>query len=888
MSADVVVRVAGADVRARLAGAKWKETRGPAANRGQISFDAAVTEGQLVEVALVSESPERILFSGEILDVAQTYDLDNSNSRWDAGIIDRSYRANRRRPFGTFTNDSASDVALALAAFAPDCTTTGIQVSPALPEISIVFDGSQPLMTCFQRVAAAVAGDCQSSINYGNDLALYQTDPYAPADPLDDDHRPLNDPAVQFTADLAQVFTRVYGKGYTGTLQADVLAGETILPLSAADIVLFNPLGGQAIAGTAAGAAQSEIFAYTGVQLGGGGTLVGPGAAPPAAPILALAAGTGLGSGVYQYAYTDVTAAGESLPSPIGSITTGYTAVPVTAPTPAAATTGGSVDFGSHDYQITFVTSSGETSPSPTSAAVSATNLQVTDPSVAPSVSDSFSADTSWSGFTWAFKYAYSTKTSTTDFTSMTAVSPASGSFTDSAHSPLLAIPYSTDPAVKTILVFYGLASGSGGFHGAGSGALSFSNNSAGGTLNAVLNGSGVSFDPLKDPTSNTTPAVARQTIALSAIQIGGAEVTSRKLYRRFNGSGTFKLVTTIANNSATTYSDTTANSGLGADAPSSNTATAQQTSISGIAVGASTVTSRKVYRTAVGASQLKLLHTIADNTTTTYADSTADGSLGANAPTSDTSGLTQPSGQVNAGSTTLLTASAAPFSSTGGWVLLSNGQAARYTGISGNTLTGIPASGTGSLLTTVIYGQQALPAPALVGVQQGSPPGVTLAMGKGSTVAIWVQRDDLAAQTALGLLELDEDGVATDGIREDTLFDGRLGEDALIAACDARLDVVSRVTVGVTYGTLNPTQARCGATIAVDLSGAPGDGGFDPLVFDPRVFDEDWGIAANYVIQTADIGFYGPKLRPRYVVTAASAQPFTLSDFQRLAAISG
>lgn len=45
----------------------------------------------------------------------------------------------------------------------------------------------------------------------------------------------------------------------------------------------------------------------------------------------------------------------------------------------------------------------------------------------------------------------------------------------------------------------------------------------------------------------------------------------------------------------------------------------------------------RRIYRTAVGGSQLKFLHEIADNTTTTYADTTADGSLGANAPTTNT-----------------------------------------------------------------------------------------------------------------------------------------------------------------------------------------------------------------------------------------------------------
>jgi hypothetical protein len=46
------------------------------------------------------------------------------------------------------------------------------------------------------------------------------------------------------------------------------------------------------------------------------------------------------------------------------------------------------------------------------------------------------------------------------------------------------------------------------------------------------------------------------------------------------------------------------------------------------------TVTSRKLYRTAVGGTQHKLVDTISDNTTTSYTDTTVDGSLGADVPT--------------------------------------------------------------------------------------------------------------------------------------------------------------------------------------------------------------------------------------------------------------
>jgi hypothetical protein len=59
-----------------------------------------------------------------------------------------------------------------------------------------------------------------------------------------------------------------------------------------------------------------------------------------------------------------------------------------------------------------------------------------------------------------------------------------------------------------------------------------------------------------------------------------------------------------------------------------------QAVNLTAIAVGPTGTTARKVYRTAVGGSALKLLTTINDNSTTTFSDTLADGSLGAAAPT--------------------------------------------------------------------------------------------------------------------------------------------------------------------------------------------------------------------------------------------------------------
>ncbi len=59
--------------------------------------------------------------------------------------------------------------------------------------------------------------------------------------------------------------------------------------------------------------------------------------------------------------------------------------------------------------------------------------------------------------------------------------------------------------------------------------------------------------------------------IALSGIPIGPPGTTSRKVYRTAAGGSTLKLQSTIANNTATTLTDNTADSGLGAEAPTVN-----------------------------------------------------------------------------------------------------------------------------------------------------------------------------------------------------------------------------------------------------------------------------------------------------------------------------
>jgi hypothetical protein len=350
-------------------------------------------------------------------------------------------------------------------------------------------------------------------------------------------------------------------------------------------------------------------------------------------------------------------------------------------------------------------------------------------------------------------------------------------------------------------------------------------------------------------PGGNTT-GTAVQRIPVSAIPIGPASVTARKLYRRFNGAGTFKLVTTLANNSTTTFNDSVANAALGAAALGTATAVGNQIAVT-LPIGASAVTTRELYMSPVGGAR-RLIQTIADNTTTAVTVTIADAAItGALEPGSDTSGLQQPSGQVNPGATVLPVAASAPFRAAGGWVVLGGGQVVRHTGISGNTLTGIPASGSGAITTTVLYGQQAIPAPMLIGVT-----GLTRPMLKGSAVHIWIQRDDLLAQA--------EQAARTggDGIVEFLIVDARRGVDSLAARCVADLELFSRPIVTVSYATRD-LKTKSGKPITINLS--------SPAILTTLTIQD-------VTITEIDLK---PGLPPRFSVRASSVR-FSLEDTLR------
>jgi hypothetical protein len=810
----------------------------------------APSVGQDLRVQVNSNAPV-LLFNGQLQTVDLSYEGKPTQKVWPCTAIDDTSRANYKRPFGTFTGSATTVAQQLIAQFAPGFTATHVQAG--LPTVSVNFDGTEGMSSALRQIAKLIGG----YFYFENlDLHLFQTEATDTPDPLLDGmfdpgmFNPtvfnttggfLHDPPIQLSVDDSQLRTRVYGKGHGEAVLSDVLAGDTLIPVT--DAVMFTATGGKAIAGTTPEVAPSQVIAYTGTRLGGSGSLVGPGAAPSSAPALARVVGTGLSAGEYRYAYTDVTGSGESLPSPIGIITTGDMTPPAAAPALALAS-GTGLGSGVYQYAYTDVTADGETLPSPL-ASITTGASQAPPNSIGQAVVNPFG--TGPLTINTDYSYAYIFKRDSDGVS--TTISPSS-SFNSTSRGQNGTVPLAgcQTPPSGWSRVWYRTKAADATFYLIPAAHVGES----GGNMNEDAS------DAQLGAAAPTTNGTALNQVAVSAIAVGPTGTTQRKLYRTVVNGSQLKLHTTIANNTATTIAtDTLADGSLGANAPTSATAVQKQVGISGIAVGASGTTQRKVYRTLVSGVQLKLLTTLTDNTTTTFADSTADASLGANAPTSDTSGLTQPSGQVNAGSTSVVLAGAGPFNAAGGWAIPSSGPAFRYFGISGNTLTGIPPSGPGSLVTTVLYGSPVLPAPSLTGVT-----GLTRPMSRGVSVNIWVQRDDVTAQAERIALDAAQ-GRVSDGVVEGPIVvDERRGEASLTALCDATLTLFSRPLVTITYATRD-TKTKSGKTIVVNLTNPP--------------------IGQTLTIQDVTITEIdlAPRLGPKYAVTASNVQ-FSLEDLLR------
>jgi hypothetical protein len=637
---------------------------------------------------------------------------------------------------------------------------------------------------------------------------------------------------------------------------------------------------------------------------------------------------SGPDAGVHDYAVSFVISGGETVPGPRVVGATGVTAPPTTAPTPDRVDVGPGPDAGTHDYAVAFVTASGATPAGPIGSQITTGVLQipVAAPASAPTLTE-VAGTQNWApgdhvqvGVTfvtaagettvgplgtvvitrpmgtnqidvsnvpigppgtvsrWLYRVQVQGTVPTGNVYQDSILDNATTAFANlqtgtlSSSSGQVGPPSNTagtSPQNKQTVHLSSIPTGSAAVTG-----RALYRRSGGQGLRYVATVAGNSTTTYTDTTPNASLGGAPQgsntatlrVIPLTAIPLGNSLVTARKVYRTpaNTGGGALKLVATLADNTTTTFTDTVNDAALGAAALTVGTAQAAQVQLSAIPVGAAAVTARKVYRTKAGVTPLQLLATLVDNVTTTYLDTLADASLGAAAPVSDTSGLQQPQGNVFAGSATLPCASVAAFLPSGGWAIV-GAQNIRYTGISGNALLGIPATGPGAITATINYNTTAVAAAMLTGIPATGLGVIKYPVLKGDPVNVFVQVDDLAAQAAVRA-QLP----GSDGIIEDEIQDGRLGYLEGIDRCQARLDLLGALdsegkvgVITVTY-VCRDTNTIAGATATINLG--------------PPI-----NLRGDFLIQRVGVNqFHVPNLNPTYTVEASSIR-FSAEEMLRL-----
>lgn len=645
-------------------------------------------EGQDVVITLGSRNNFKREFAGTILSTREFYVETPRNYQHSLNLIDYTWGMNKRKVRARYTATTVAVIAAGLLTYTAGYTLT-IDADIGAAAIDEITFTEVDVAACFSQLVTRVGGAWYC--DYHKVVRVFFVDTAdTPPTLINAVHRSLM--AFDMTRDLSQVTTRLYVEGGGSTAVTDVAKGETILPVAAGE--WYEAGGGVVVSGP-------QRITYAACTLGGGGALVGPGAGPSTAPKVELAVGTGMDSGVHRYAVTFATAAGESLPSPLATISVGLLAPPPTpvvpgspkvgtgpeqgshsygftfvtatggettisplatitttvlpaptqAPTPSAPYPGAGVDPGVHDYAVTFLTAAGgETTPGPIGGSV--TTYPLAGPVYRPSVWAQPTGEghglAGWHiGDTIEVVYTYSS--SETDLFRVSAPSPPTQQLLlEDAQFPgflmtiFAQVNLPTDPRVAHVEIWVrNVTTGSAFLSKIGF----VPPNALGGpyTINIMTSGwAGVL--PAPNDIIGAVPVTVPRGLKNLGNGLFGADplITSRKLYRRSAGAG-LRLAATIPNNTDNTYTDTTPNASLGAAPPATNLAALQQILVTAINTGPALVTGRKLYRSVAGSSApLRLVTTIADNATTTFLDTVPDASLGATAPTTNTAPLNQ------------------------------------------------------------------------------------------------------------------------------------------------------------------------------------------------------------------------------------------------------
>jgi hypothetical protein len=502
-----------------------------------LRINAAVPPaGGEVVIALGSQNGRR-LFAGYGLTRQQLYAADKpANIQADFSAVDYTWLLAFAKVTKQYRNVSGTAIIndlIATYGAANGFTTHAVQAN--LPALEITFT-DEDVPNAITRLMRRLGGHW--FVDYAKDVHAWigEDATMTPPMALTPTHPSLAD--VRATVDQTQALTRCYVEHRGSSLLAGVAAGETILPVEAIDAFVVAPdvFLKVTLPGADGGAKHLN---FSGVVASPGGTLVGPGAAPSGGPTLTLSGG-------------------------------------------------GAIEIGAHGYAFTWVSPSGETKPGPAAAITIPSGLAT--PTIAPNLLQGFGTvkPPSLGGANcwkpgdlveWAYSYAY-----TAPFgyhpaaNNATPLSPIRGIVAetspyhwitpgDSAKSIQVQVPYSNDAACGRLFYFHRVNGGPWQCWYYENGTVNYP---GGGYPPAPDMSSPDAYGNTSTPIPTATPV--SRTVVVGGIATGPASVTSRKLYRTKANQAALLLVTTLANNTATTYTDAAADATLGATAPAGDT----------------------------------------------------------------------------------------------------------------------------------------------------------------------------------------------------------------------------------------------------------------------------------------------------------------------------
>lgn len=309
------------------------------------------------------------------------------------------------------------------------------------------------------------------------------------------------------------------------------------------------------------------------------------------------------------------------------------------------------------------------------------------------------------------------------------------------------------------------------------------------------------------------------------------ARVTSRKIYRTVNGGAGDLKLVATIADNVTTTYTDSTADGSLGVTMPTTDAGSTGKLTVGIPLGPTGTTSRKLYRTSIGGTTYELQSTIANNTTTSVLDNTTDGSLGVAFAGSSLGAA--------AGDTTLRVTDLSKFPD-GGWIRAAS-QVVLFTARSASsgegTLTGIPASGAGAIEAAIPAGSTVVVEPHLTGIPSSGDGSITATITRGDSVNLLVSADDATSQSTYGVIE-------------HYIQDRRLSIDGATQLAEAHLALLKDPRIS---GSFDSSDPKLVANRVLSINHAT------------------WGVTADVVVQQTVVKMHQGRPQPMLTVQVAS-----------------